>query len=278
MRYFQDPVTPVMEGIIELHDYIFFYLIIVLIFTLVMYINIIHDFFYVINNPLNKTDAFTYRNLLFGFRNFTHHTNLEVIWTFIPSVILLLIAVPSFAMLYSMDEVLAPFLTFKAIGHQWYWNYEISDYGWEVTTINYDDNGNTINEITEFIPYTISIDSNMVPSDDLSNHELRLLETDNSLILPENVHLRGLTTSMDVLHSWAIPSFGIKMDAIPGRLNQIGIFAQRTGAFYGQCSELCGVNHGFMPISIRVVSMTEFNAWINSQLDADLETLNKALS
>jgi len=255
--FFQQPVTPVMEGIINLHDYIFFYLVIILIFTLTIYISIIKDFF------LAPNTIFAYRwnsriwEGAFQFRNFTHETTLEIIWTVIPSIVLFLIAVPSFAMLYSMDEVLYPYLTFKAIGHQWYWSYEISDYGHSI------DRGNGL---TEYEPYTISIDSNMTIKEDLINSQLRLLETDNSIILPDNVHIRGLITSMDVLHSWAVPAFGVKLDAVPGRLNQVGIYINRTGNFYGQCSELCGVNHGFMPISVKVISIDEYLTWIKDKL------------
>jgi cytochrome c oxidase subunit 2 len=162
-----------------------------------------------------------------------------------------LIAVPSFSLLYSIDEVLKPQITFKAIGHQWYWSYEFSDY----VKFNGD-------EVTG----QIAFDSNMLFESDLKMGELRLLNVDNTVILPTDVHVRILTTSFDVIHSWAVPSLGIKCDAVPGRLNQVFAKIQREGVFYGQCSELCGVNHGFMPIVIKAVSFDEYKNFISHQI------------
>nr|UQW93852.1 cytochrome c oxidase subunit 2 [Balamuthia mandrillaris] len=174
----------------------------------------------------------------------THNLNLEVIWTVIPTLILIIIAIPSFALLYSMDELLEPSVTVKIIGHQWYWSYEYSDLrplvGGE----------------------SISFDSYMVPDSDLNMGDLRLLKTDCPLILPKETNIRFLITSTDVLHSWAVPSFGIKMDAVPGRLNQTSAFVMECGRYYGQCSELCGVNHAFMPIEICVVEPADYYNWL----------------
>nr|AKT93869.1 cytochrome c oxidase subunit 2 [Balamuthia mandrillaris] len=174
----------------------------------------------------------------------THNLNLEVIWTVIPTLILIIIAIPSFALLYSMDELLEPSVTVKIIGHQWYWSYEYSDLrplvGGE----------------------SIAFDSYMVPDSDLSIGDLRLLKTDCPLILPKETNIRFLITSTDVLHSWAVPSFGIKMDAVPGRLNQTSAFVMECGRYYGQCSELCGVNHAFMPIEICVVEPADYYNWL----------------
>lgn len=169
---------------------------------------------------------------------------MEVIWTVIPTLILIIIAIPSFALLYSMDELLEPSVTVKIIGHQWYWSYEYSDLrplvGGE----------------------SIAFDSYMVPDSDLSIGDLRLLKTDCPLILPKETNIRFLITSTDVLHSWAVPSFGIKMDAVPGRLNQTSAFVMECGRYYGQCSELCGVNHAFMPIEICVVEPADYYNWL----------------
>jgi len=152
-----------------------------------------------------------------------------------PAYILYIIGIPSFGLLYAMEEVAQPSLTFKAIGHQWYWSYE-------------------------FPEQQIYFDSNMIFETELKTGDYRLLSVDNPVILPIDTHLRLLVTSQDVLHSWAVPSFGVKMDAVPGRLNQVAIFIKREGVFYGQCSELCGANHGFMPIRVYAVNLENFLA------------------
>jgi cytochrome c oxidase subunit 2 len=164
----------------------------------------------------------------------------------------MLIAVPSFALLYSMDEVIDPAITLKVVGHQWYWSYEYSDH-------------KRPSEFgaTEYVG-NVSFDSYMVPDEELRVGELRLLEVDNDVVLPIDTHIRVLITSADVLHSWAVPALGVKMDAVPGRLNQVSLFIKRHGAYYGQCSELCGVNHGFMPICVHAVTMKQYLAWLNN--------------
>lgn len=172
-----------------------------------------------------------------------HGTLLEVVWTLLPSIILMLIAVPSFALLYSMDEVVLPDYVIRAIGHQWYWSYE------------------NVGKLHK--NFSSGFDSYMVSDRDLVNKDFRLLEADTSLLVPVNTHLRFLFTSSDVLHSWTVPSLGIKVDAVPGRLSQFNTFVEYDNKnlashevglqLYGQCSELCGVNHGFMPISVTLV-------------------------
>ena len=160
----------------------------------------------------------------------------------------MLIAIPSFALLYSLDEVVDPAVTVKAIGHQWYWSYEYSDY-------------------SQADDQSITFDSYMIPDDDLELGQLRLLEVDNRVVVPVNTHIRVVITAADVLHSWAVPSLGIKCDAVPGRLNQIPLFIKREGVFYGQCSELCGVNHAFMPIVVEAVSLENYISWVSNKLD-----------
>ena len=248
---FLDAATPTMEGIIDLHHYIFFYLILILVFVSWVFFASFYYFWFIVRNPKNLFYATTYRQILLNFQGYTHNSNLEIIWTLIPSVILALIAVPSFSLLYSIDEVLKPQITFKAIGHQWYWSYEFSDY----VTFNGDE-----------VKGQIAFDSNMIFESDLKLGELRFLQVDNPIILPTDTHVRILTTSFDVIHSWAVPSLGIKCDAVPGRLNQIFANIQREGVFYGQCSELCGVNHGFMPIVIKAVSFEEYKQFIKIQV------------
>jgi len=156
------------------------------------------------------------------------------------------VAIPSFALLYSIDELIDPSLTIKCIGHQWYWSYEYSDFEYQIGVINFD--------------------SYMIPEDDLSFGELRLLEVDNRVVLPVNTHIRILVTAADVLHSFAIPSFGIKIDACTGRLNESTLFILRNGVFYGQCSEICGVGHANMPIVIEAVDINKYLCWLIEKL------------
>jgi cytochrome c oxidase subunit 2 len=170
-------------------------------------------------------------------RKLTHESTFEIVWTVVPSIILILLAIPSLKLLYSLDFLIyeyEPVITIKIIGHQWYWSYEYIVFN-TVENLSYD---------------LLNFDSYMVPEDELSPEGLRLLEVDNPLIVPGNTYIRFLVTSVDVLHSWAVPSLGIKIDAVPGRLNQLFTFIKRPGEFYGQCSEICGVNHGFMPIRV----------------------------
>lgn len=245
---FQDSASPIMEGIVNLHNYIFFYLIVVLIFVLFMLYNILMVYFYYVNNPSNS-DELLFRYVVLKNLKIVHGTWLEIIWTLLPSLILVLIAIPSFALLYSMDEIINPSLTLKVIGYQWYWAYEYSDY-----------NTRTRN--------SIAFDSYMIDENDLKKGDLRLLEVDNEAVLPVNTHIRVLLTAGDVLHSWAVPSLGVKTDAVPGRLNQIPMFIKRQGVYYGQCSELCGVNHGFMPIVIKACSLDSYLSWLTSNFNS----------
>lgn len=230
----QDPATPIAEGMIFFHSYLVIFLVFIGAFVFWVLYQALENF-NENNHPVSKI--------------FTHSSLLEIIWTIIPAVALLLIAIPSFALLYSLDEIVDPSVTLKVIGHQWYWSYEYSDYA----TL---EGGDTLN-----------FDSYMVPTSDLVRGSFRLLEVDNRVILPVNTHIRVLVTAADVLHSWAIPSFGIKVDATPGRLSQVSLFIKREGVYYGQCSEICGVNHGFMPIVIRGVSSSKFTNWIAAKLD-----------
>lgn len=231
---FQDPASPIMEGIINLHHDIFFLLLVIL---------------GVVSWLLARTMWFFSAAKHPKPINFIHGTFIEIAWTILPSLILLLIAVPSFALLYAMDEMINPAITIKAIGHQWYWSYEYSDY-------------NSSDEDS------IAFDSYMVPEDELTEGQFRLLEVDNRVVVPANTHVRVVTTSADVLHSWALPSGGIKMDACPGRLNQSDLFLTREGVYYGQCSEICGVNHGFMPIVVEAVSLDDYVSWVSNKLES----------
>ena len=221
---FQDPATPVMQGLINLHHDICAFMVFILLFVCWMLGRAIYKFD-ALRNPVPA--------------KIIHGTFIEIAWTVTPSIILMFIAVPSFALLYSTDELVDPSITLKAIGHQWSWSYEYSDYA------SSDDS-------------SIVFDSYMIPEDDLELGQLRLLEVDNRVVLPIQTHVRVILTSADVLHSWAVPSFGVKVDACPGRLNQTSLFIKRTGVFYGQCSEICGVGHANMPIVIEAVSIDKY--------------------
>lgn len=233
MLGFQDPASPVMEEIIDFHNYVMIYMTFIVIAVFWILIQIILNFI--------KTKRFISHKYL------VHGTFIETIWTITPAVILFFIGVPSIKLLYLMDEVIDPALTIKVVGHQWYWSYEYSDYA--------DQDGTTIN-----------FDSYMVSESDLELGDLRLLEVDNRLVVPVGVHTRLIIAAADVLHSWAVPSLGIKMDAVPGRLNQTSLLANREGVFYGQCSEICGANHAFMPIVVEAVSLNDYCNYIDSQL------------
>jgi cytochrome c oxidase subunit 2 len=219
---FQDPATPAAEGMILFYNSMSLYLIIIAFLVCWMLGRIIFLF----NQNSNKTPEI-----------FTHSSWLEILWTVVPSIVLLLISIPSFSLLYSLEETADPLVTLKIIGHQWYWSYEYSD-----------------SKETR-----CKFDAYLSPLDELNSGEFRLLEVDNRVYLPINTHIRLLITASDVLHSWAVPSFGIKVDACPGRLSQSFLYIKRTGVYYGQCSEICGVNHGFMPIVVVGTSKSNYD-------------------
>ena len=230
--YFQDTASPQMEALVELHDNIMFYLTIILFGVAWIMISIIRNYVSDKSPISNK-----YLN---------HGTLIELIWTITPALILILIAFPSFKLLYLMDEVTDPSLTVFVEGHQWYWSYQYPDF------LNEDD------EELEF-------DSYLVPESDLEDGGLRMLEVDNRVILPELTHVRFIISSGDVIHSYACPALGIKCDAYPGRLNQVSVLINREGTFFGQCSEICGILHSSMPIVIESISLEKFLSWLREQ-------------
>uniref|UniRef100_A0AB39A5A1 Cytochrome c oxidase subunit 2 n=1 Tax=Chudania sinica TaxID=3237924 RepID=A0AB39A5A1_9HEMI len=215
---FQDATSPNMEQLIMFHDHGM--MIIIIITMTVSYMML----FLMINKYIN-------RFLLEG-------QMIELLWTIMPAVMLIFIALPSLRILYLIEEMSIPMVTIKSIGHQWYWSYEYSDFK------------------------KIDFDSYMKPTNELMQSEFRLLDTDNRLILPFNINIRILVTSTDVIHSWTIPSIGIKIDASPGRLNQGSMNINRPGLFFGQCSEICGSNHSFMPIVLESVNIMSFLNWL----------------
>nr|YP_010481013.1 cytochrome c oxidase subunit II [Perula sp. 1 HFZ-2022c]UVN16535.1 cytochrome c oxidase subunit II [Perula sp. 1 HFZ-2022c] len=216
----QNSASPLMEQIIFFHDHTL--IILIMITILVKYL--------MINLFFNK---FTNRFLLEG-------QMIELIWTILPAITLIFIALPSLRLLYLLDELNNPLITLKSIGHQWYWSYEYSDFN------------------------DIEFDSYMIPMNDMNSDNFRLLDVDNRIILPMNNQIRIMVTATDVIHSWTIPSLGVKIDANPGRLNQTNFFLNRPGIFFGQCSEICGANHSFMPIVIESISIKNFINWINN--------------
>nr|DBA43756.1 TPA_asm: COX2 [Bombus sichelii] len=187
---------------------------------------------------ITLTSFFILDSMLNNYLNLTllkNHT-IEIIWTLIPMFILMIICFPSLKILYYIDEIMNPYFSIKAIGHQWYWSYEYPEFK------NY-----------EFDSYMLNYES---------MNQFRLLETDNRLIIPFKISLRMIISSMDVIHSWTIPSLGIKVDAVPGRINQLNLFCIRPGIYFGQCSEICGMNHSFMPIMLESTSYDMFLNWI----------------
>ena len=217
---FQNRASPLIEQLIFFHDHAL--LILILITTLVGY--------FMLSLVTNK---FVNRYLLDG-------QIIEIIWTVLPAVILIILALPSLRLLYLIDETTEPRITLKTVGHQWYWSYEYSDFN------------------------DIEFDSYMTPTNSLTQGEFRLLEVDNRVILPYLTQIRLLVTAADVIHSWTIPRLGIKADAVPGRLNQLNVFFNRPGIFYGQCSEICGANHSFIPIRVEAINPRDFLNWIKS--------------
>jgi len=214
----QDRSSPIIEQLNFFHDHSL--LILILVTTLVGYLIFILFF-----NELNN-------------RFLLHGQTIEIVWTVLPAIVLLFIAFPSLRILYLLDEINNPTISIKAIGHQWYWSYEYSDF----------------NEI-EF-------DSYITPFNEINLEGFRLLDVDNRIILPINNQIRILVTATDVLHSWTVPSLGVKVDANPGRLNQTNFYINRPGLYYGQCSEICGANHSFMPIVIERTPSKFFISWI----------------
>ncbi len=234
---FQIPASPVMEGIVNFHHDLFFFLVVIIGFvSYVLWRSTV-----LFNFETNKVPQVV-----------THAAVLEIVWTILPALILVVIAIPSFSLLYSMDEIVEPLLTIKIIGHQWYWTYEfVNPYYLYKDMLKLHGLTDLSKQFfTDTSEAVISYDSYMVAQEDSPSRVQRLLEVDNKLYLPIETNIRLLITSADVLHSWSVPSLGVKVDACPGRLNQTSVFLKRPGIFYGQCSEICGVNHGFMPIVV----------------------------
>ena len=222
---FQTALSPSMERIVDFNVMVTIIIVVITAFVFGLMAWIVFRY----NARRNPTPSKT-----------THNTMLEVAWTIVPVIILLIIAVPSFRLLYYTDRVEDADMTLKAIGHQWYWSYEYPDHG------------------------DFTFDAIMLEEDELEEGQPRLLATDEAVVLPVGAKIRLLTTADDVIHSWAVPALGVKMDSVPGRVNETWFQINREGTYYGQCSELCGTLHGFMPIMIEAVSQEAFDAWVET--------------
>jgi cytochrome c oxidase subunit 2 len=219
----QEPVTPVKHRIHDLHNLLLVIITLISLFVLALLVYVIWRFAEAKNPVPSRT---------------THNTVVEVLWTVVPVVILVIIAIPSFGLLYFMDKTQQADMTIKVTGRQWYWSYE------------YPDNGG------------FTFDSNMIPESDLKPGQRRLLEVDNQLVVPVNTNIRVLIAGSDVMHSWFVPSLGVQTYAVIGRLNETWMNVEKPGVYYGQCNQICGVNHAFMPIAVRAVSKEEFTRWV----------------
>nr|AAS67203.1 cytochrome oxidase subunit II [Geositta cunicularia]ADO86985.1 cytochrome oxidase subunit 2 [Geositta cunicularia]AER58558.1 cytochrome oxidase subunit 2 [Geositta cunicularia]AHK23100.1 cytochrome oxidase subunit II [Geositta cunicularia] len=213
---FQDASSPIMEELVEFHDHAL--MVALAICSLVLYLLTLMLMEKLSSNTVDAQEV-------------------ELVWTILPAIVLIMLALPSLQILYMMDEIDEPDLTLKAIGHQWYWSYEYTDFK------------------------DLSFDSYMLPSQELPLGNFRLLEVDHRVVIPMESPIRVIVTADDVLHSWAVPSLGVKTDAIPGRLNQTSFITTRPGIFYGQCSEICGANHSFMPIVVESAPLNHFENW-----------------
>jgi cytochrome c oxidase subunit 2 len=227
---FQESVTPIMDKFIAFHD-----LLLVVIFAVSIFVTLLLAYvcikFRAKKNPVpSKT---------------SHNTFIEIIWTVVPIIILVAITIPSMKTLYYNETIVDAEMTLKVIGNQWYWSYQYPDH------------------------QNISFDSNIIRDENLKDGDIRLLSVDNQVVLPVDTTIRVQTTGADVIHNWAIPAFGTKLEAVPGKLNEGWIRVNKIGTYYGQCSELCGTGHGFMPISVRVVSKEEFANWVESKKSKD---------
>lgn len=235
----QTAASPVMEEIVDFHNLLLWIIVPITLFVTGLMIYVLVRF----RKSANPNPTTT-----------THNTLVEVLWTVVPILILVVIAIPSFKLLYYGDRAVDAEMTIKAIGHQWYWSYEYPDHG------------------------NFTFDATMLEDDELKEGQPRLLATDEIVVLPVDTSIRLLVTAADVLHAWAIPAFGVKLDAVPGRNNETWFKATRTGTFYGQCSELCGVRHGFMPIAIKIVSKDDFAKWVEKAKEEYARVAGRAVT
>jgi cytochrome c oxidase subunit 2 len=235
-QFLADPASPSMESIIFFFQDTLSFVYVIGFFVFWILFRCIW-IFYNKNNLDSRNYCFS--GLLFYAKGIKHFPNIEFIWTIIPALILIIIGIPSFSLLYFVEQFREPTIVLRVEGHQWYWHYHL-------------------HEVTPDVNCDYSFDSYMVSEDLLKMGQLRLLEVDTKLILPIDTHLQVITASVDVLHCWSVPSLGVKLDCCPGRLNETALLIKRSGIFYGQCSEICGMNHAFMPIVVKAVTMGDY--------------------
>lgn len=219
---FQESVTPIMDKFMSFHHILLYVIFAVSIFVVLLLVYVCIKF----NAKANPVPSKT-----------SHNTLIEIIWTVAPVIILVAITIPSIKILYYNEEVPESEMTLKVIGNQWFWSYQYPD-------------------------YNLAFDSYIIPEKDLKEGDIRLLSVDNQVVLPVDTTIRLQSTGADVIHNWAVPAFGTKLEAVPGRLNEGWVKVEKIGTYYGQCSELCGTGHGFMPISVKVVSKDDFKKWV----------------
>ncbi len=234
----QDAATSSASRITSFHDMLLVIIAAIVLFVFLLLVYVVVRY----NRHANKKPS-----------NVTHHVLLEVVWTVIPIVVLIIIAVPSFKILYQNDRIAEPEMTLKITGYQWYWGYEYPDHG------------------------GIAFDSRMIPTEELGPNDQRLLSTDTKVVLPIDTDIAILVTANDVIHAWAIPAFGVKIDAVPMRTNETWFRIEKPGVYYGQCSEICGKDHAFMPIEIHAVSKEDFEKWVESAKEefASIDTVTE---
>jgi len=236
---FQKPASDVMRNVYDLHNFVLIMMTGITIFVLFLIFYVVFRFRRKANPVASKT---------------THNTFIEILWTGIPVIILIFMAIPSFKLVYQQDVIPETDMTIKVIGHQWYWEYQYPEH---------DD---------------LAFESYLIPEEELKEGEPRLLTVDNRLVLPVNKNIQVLVTAGDVLHSFAMPSLGVKKDAVPGRLNETWMRIDRPGIYRGQCSEICGTGHGYMPVVIEAVSEEEFAAWVNEAKNEFAELNNRTIA
>nr|AAU01006.1 cytochrome oxidase subunit II [Trigona fimbriata] len=221
MYSFQDSNSLYSDNLISFYNFVMMFIVMITSLTL----------FFIIDFIMNK-----YINL-----NLLKNHTIEIVWTIMPMIVLLVICYPSLKILYFIDEMVNPYMSIKAIGHQWYWSYEYPEFN--------------------------NIEINCYMKEYMVVNQFRLLETDNRMVIPFKIPMRLIVSSLDVIHSWTIQSLGIKVDAVPGRINQLNLFSIRPGLYFGQCSEICGVNHSFMPIMLESTSYKNFMDWVNKKIE-----------
>ena len=274
---FQDAGSSVMESINELNGVVLEYLIVIVCVVSALLLGVWYNSYYYPHFILGSERSLNYVHKVMrtfvASSKFTHHTFIEIVWTVLPAIILVCIAIPSFTLLYGVDEVRHAAFDIRVIGHQWYWSYDIRSSllfldklaGADANIISFYFDKYELYHETSFESFPVGESDLGLGKSALSDFKyggLRNLDVDVRVVVPVKQHINVVVTASDVLHSWAVPSLGVKVDAIPGRLNQTSMFIKRPGVYYGQCSEICGINHGFMPIVVQALSFENYSRFM----------------